>query len=155
MGTYRPNIDAFLKKLFAELVTYEDYEDISEELSQLASYMREHFGGDQVFQDLWKEHLASRKIQENGHRMRQLSNKTKDYWRRNETLYRLAKKAKDLVAPPRPTYYEYRGLASMFEVSQVLTETLRPIMKDPENLMPMRATSREFLKPHSPESQVR
>ena len=154
MGAYRPNIDVFLKESFAELVIYEDYEDISEELEQLASYMRKHFGGDETFEALWKNHLASRDPQRKSDHLGRFAREARNFLRRNETLYRVAKKAKDLIAPASPTYFEFQGVPSMFDASKLLTDALRPIMKAPSEVTLTRAISRDFLTNQTAQRQA-
>lgn len=54
------SMDGYLRALFAELISFEDYEDISEELGTLAGYMRDHYGSDETFDTLMKEHRDSK-----------------------------------------------------------------------------------------------
>jgi len=57
------NTEAYLKALFAELVMFEDYENISAEFDQLSAYMRDFSGSGEMFERLWQEHQRAK---ENG-----------------------------------------------------------------------------------------
>lgn len=56
--TFVAEIDkrAYLETLFWELTHFEAYEDVSEEFKQLAHYMRDFAGGDEMFERLSREH---------------------------------------------------------------------------------------------------
>jgi glycosyltransferase involved in cell wall biosynthesis len=61
--TFTAEIDTeeYLKALFSELLMFEDYEDISEELDQLSGYMRDFSGSSEMFERLWQEHKQAKK----------------------------------------------------------------------------------------------
>jgi glycosyltransferase involved in cell wall biosynthesis len=61
--TFVADIDkrAYLETLFWELTQFEPYEDVSEEFKQLADYMRDFSGGDEMFERLWRAHDVAKR----------------------------------------------------------------------------------------------
>lgn len=56
--------EAYLKTLFTELVRFEDYEDVSEELDVLSTYMSDFSGSSEMFDRVWRDHEQAKR---NGH----------------------------------------------------------------------------------------
>src|SRR6266550_3236596 len=102
------NMHAYYQAMFAELTMYEDHDDVSEEYKQLALYVKEYSGTDEMFESLWRQHTAAKEArkQKSNSSLQLLSERV----RNNKPLYRLAKKVKNYVAPSRPTYAEFSNI---------------------------------------------
>jgi len=137
------NMDAYYEAMFTELTMYEDHDDVSEEYKQLALYMKEYSGTNEMFESLWQQHTAAREA------TRQKSNSTLQLLtqkvRNNKPLFRLAKKVKNYVAPPRPTYMEFSNVASVYDAARLLNESLPLLAQKPTSLQPEQANSSLFL----------
>jgi glycosyltransferase involved in cell wall biosynthesis len=138
------NMDAYYKAMFAELAIYEYHEDVSEEFKQLASYMQEYYGSNEKFEGLWQQHLAasqakSRKVNSN----RRLFI---EKFRKNQTLFRYAKKVKDFVAPSRAAYLEFANVQSIDDAARLLREKLPLLAPQHVDLHPEPANSSLFLR---------
>lgn len=157
--TSPPNMDAYLKSLFTELMSFEAYEDISEELQTLAGYMRDYYGGDEAFDALLKEHRDSKpkpaaagpdKAAESlGASLRRTAG---NIVRSNDLLYGLARRARRTLrpapAPQAPTddYSTDRHISrvnvqTIFDASQILGGVLSSEAKSPARLSPIAVES--------------
>jgi len=137
------NIDAFYQAMFTELTTYEDHDDVSLEFKELAGYMREHYGRDDVFDRLWEKHITNKQtdLRKRNSNIELLSQRIRD----NKTLYRFAKTIKNYVAPARPRYVEFSNVASIYDASRLLQEKLPALAPINSSLHPEPATSSWFL----------
>jgi glycosyltransferase involved in cell wall biosynthesis len=153
-----PNMDAYLKSLFAELMTFEDYEDISEELQTLAGYMRDFYGGGETFDALLKERRDSepaaaepeQAAESLGASLRKTAGKIV---RSNDLLQGLARRAKRTLRPAPPAqapatddhstdrHISRTNVQTIFDASQILGGVLSSEAKSPARLSPIAVES--------------
>ncbi len=137
------DMNAYFESMLKELTIYEDYEDVTEEYQQLAKYMNEYYGTDETFDAWWKRHAEAKEDS------RRKSNSRLELLRKNvrnhKLLYRLSKKVKDYVTPPRPTYLEFTSVASMHEAALLLQQNLPRLVQSPTELQPERTSTFLFL----------
>jgi len=140
---YAVKMDAYYKAMFNELTIYEDFDDVSEEYKQLALYMKEHWGTNEMFESLWQQHTAAKEARKrkSNSSLQLLSDRV----RNNKPLYRLAKKVKKYVAPARPTYAEFSNVESIYDAVLLLSESLPTLAEKPTSLRPEPANSSLFL----------
>ena len=137
------NMDVYYEAMFTELTMYEDHDDVSEEYKQLALYMKEYSGTDEMFESLWRQHTAAKEArkQKSNSSLQLLSERV----RNNKPLYRLAKKVKSYVAPSLPTYAEFSNVESVYDAARLLNASLPTLVQKPASLHPEPANSSLFL----------
>jgi len=148
------NMDAYLKALFTELMSFEVYEDISEEIGTLAGHMRDYYGSDETFNAVMKEHRDSKTApgagaggRENlGRSLRKTAGRI---IRGNDLLHGLAVRAKRRLRPAPPAgapktddYSTERHLSrtniqTIFDASQLLGQVLSSEARSPAHLTPI------------------
>jgi len=137
------NMDAYYRAMFTELTMYEDHDDAAEEYKQLAVYMKEYSGSNEMFESLWQKHTAEKEAlrQKNNSSLHLLTERV----RNNKPLYRLAKKVKSYVAPSVPTYAEFSNVESVYDAARLLNASLPTLVQKPTSLHPEPANSSLFL----------
>jgi hypothetical protein len=140
---YSVKMDAYYKSMFNELTRFEDCDDVSDEYKQLAGYMKEYSGSNEMFESLWQKHIANKEAlrQKNNSSLHLLTERV----RNNKPLFRLAKKVKNYVAPARPTYAEFSNVESVYDAARLLSESLPMLVQEPTSLHAEPANSSLFL----------
>jgi|GEM_PF-7098436 len=140
------NKEEYLRALFAELVMFEDSEDVSEEFDQLAAYMREFSGSNEMFDGLWREHEQSKR---NGNEssskagsVRQLKSRAWAFLAKNERVLSLAARARGhkILSSSHKNVPSIGAAANI--LSGYLTKQARPV----NELQPIQVSSPHFLK---------
>lgn len=87
------DVKAFLNRLFDELITFEPYDDLTEEFDTLAGYMKDFSGDDKMFRRIWENYQNSKDgIASNGTSagaVQQFKSRAWKVARKNEHLYAL------------------------------------------------------------------
>ncbi|HMG74734.1 MAG TPA: glycosyltransferase family 2 protein [Pyrinomonadaceae bacterium] len=140
---YSAKMDVHLNAMFHELTAYEDYDDVSEEYKELAFYMKEYSGTNDMFESLWQQHTAAKAAtrKKDNSSLHLLTQSV----RNNKPLYRLAKKVKNYVAPSRPTYAEFSNVESIYDAARLLNASLPRLAQKPTSLHPEQTNSSLFL----------
>lgn len=140
---YPAKMDVHFKSMFNELTVYEEFDDVSEEYQQLAAYMKEYTGSNDMFDSMWRRHTAVKEAR------KQKSNSSLELLgqrvRNNKPLFRLAKKVKNYVAPSRPTYVDFPNVASVYDAARLLTKSLPMLAEKSTSLRPEQTNSSLFL----------
>jgi len=138
------NMDAYYEAMFAELAAYEDFDNVVDEYQELRAYMKKYYGSDDKFEVLRQRSVASR--QTRSQRVNSRRQLFIEKFRKNQTLFRFAKKVKDFVAPPRPAYLDFANVPSMDDAARLLLEKLPLLAPQHANLRPEPANSSLFLR---------
>ena len=154
--TKTPNMDAYFKSHVGELMFYEEYEDVSEELQTLAGYMRDFYGSDERFNALLREGRASKAAAAGGEKgadslgssLRLIAGKIV---RSNDFLHTVARGVKRRLRPaaapaeaPQPAedssarYVSRANIQTISDASQILGGFLSAEAKSPAQLHPIR-----------------
>ena len=142
------NLGSYLKALFAELTKYERYEDISAEFEQIAGYMRDYSGGDEMFDRLWREHRrAADQLSGNDHPspLGRVKRGVKSVLGKNERLLGLVQRARG-VAPPRSQTVSHPGVQSIIEAARILGSAVTARRRGLRVEQPASVTSSNFLQ---------
>jgi hypothetical protein len=147
--TSRINIESYLESLFSELITFEDCEDISEELQLLSGYMRDYTGGDAMFERKWGER---QRLKANGplndaateSPLRVLKRVARRMIDRDERVRRLVMRVRG-QALPETEHSSYKNVPSIAAASRILYDHLSTTAKPPNDLSPISVNSTRFL----------
>ena len=140
------NTAAYLKVMFTELVRFEDYEDISAELDELAAHMRDFSGSDQMFRDLWDEHQRSKgNGAKPGADQSNLSPIKRVAWAiagKNERAFNLLARARG----HKVSEFTHKRVPSIEAAAKILSGYLARQARPTTELKPVPVSSSNFLK---------
>ena len=138
--------EAYLKALFAELVMFEDYEDVSEEFNQLSAYMRDFSGSGEMFERLSQEHEQAKKNGSEpggqGGSVLQLKSLAWNFLRKNEWAYNLLARARG----HKILSSAHTNVPSIGAAANILSGYLAKQARPAKDLDPIQVSSPYFLK---------
>jgi glycosyltransferase involved in cell wall biosynthesis len=137
------DLTAYLRAAFKELALFEDHEDVSGEIAQVGTYLREVSGNDEIFNDLKREHDKERNKTLSERRLPAgLKERAWSMARRNPGLYRTLA----MLRGHRVTEASYRGVRTILEAASILEKYLAKSARSVRPLPPVQVDSLESLE---------
>ena len=147
--TSRIDMGAYLNSLFSELLSFEDCDDISEELALLSGYMRDYTGDDSMFERKMGEHRAEARgaaqdAARAGGPLRALRRAARRAIDSDERVRRLVMRARG-QAHAESSHSFHKHVPSIADASRILYDHLSARVESSGDLSPIRVTSTRFL----------
>ncbi len=137
---FKINFDAYFRALLEQIKFFSNYEDVSEELEQLAIYMQDYYGSSEVFEEIMKKDtLENSKIN--------FMNIVKRLLSTNPFLYKQAKKISVILKEKTDnSTYLYQNANSIFAASKILSDIILAKKQNIETLKPIYLNSISTIK---------